>query len=61
MENVGGVIDRTVEVLDQLRGTVCLFALSNWPAETAADLTPHLVVSTLSEVADRIRHDRWSD
>lgn len=38
MENVGGVIDGTVEILDQLRGTVRLFALSNWPAETAVEL-----------------------
>lgn len=38
MENVGGVIGGRVEILDQLRGTVRLFALSNWPAETAADL-----------------------
>lgn len=38
MENVGGVIDGTVEVLGQLRGVVRLFALSNWPAETATDL-----------------------
>jgi 2-haloacid dehalogenase len=38
MENVGAVIDGTVEILDQLRGRVRLFALSNWPAETAADL-----------------------
>ena len=38
MENVGGVINGTVEILDQLRGSVRLFALSNWPAETAADL-----------------------
>jgi 2-haloacid dehalogenase len=38
MENVGGVIDGTVEIIDQLRGTVRLFALSNWPADTADDL-----------------------
>lgn len=35
MENVGAVIDGTVDVLADLRGRVRLFALSNWPAETA--------------------------
>jgi 2-haloacid dehalogenase len=38
MEKVSAVIDGTVEIIDQLLGEVRLFALSNWPAETADDL-----------------------
>lgn len=38
MENVGGVFDATVELVDELRGAVRLFILSNWPADTADDL-----------------------
>jgi 2-haloacid dehalogenase len=35
LETVGGPIEPTVEILDELRGTgVQLFALSNWSAET---------------------------
>ena len=41
-ETLGGVIDETVEIVEQLRGRVRLFALSNFGRETFEMSRPHL-------------------